>query len=133
MSFSAKLKLDGEEMVVLKLQFKLTQDTDVTGKVTADPMGGWIKLTVESTKSTLLFDWMKGTKTTKDGVITFFQKGAADKKMREFRFSEAYCISYDENFVAYDDNPMEIEIVFSAKKIDLNGSKFNKNWQLSMN
>ena len=129
MSFLAKLEIDGEVSNVLEFQCTLGQDTDKSGKPSADPAGGKIRIVVESTKSTMLFDWMVSNSQTKNGKLTFYRRDAISK-MRELQFKEAYCIRYDELFVAYNTMSMKIEIVISAKEINMNGSQFARNWPL---
>ncbi|MDV6167383.1 type VI secretion system tube protein TssD [Flavobacterium sp. DG1-102-2] len=131
MSFLAKLEIDGESMNVLEFQCTLGQDTDKSGKPAADPAGGKIRVVVESTKSTMLFDWMVSNSQTKNGKLTFYRRDAISK-MRELQFKEAYCIRYDEIFVAYNSMSMKIEIVISAKEINMNGSQFARNWPLKL-
>jgi hypothetical protein len=58
MSFLAKLEIDGETMNVLEFQCTIGQEIDKTGKPSADPTGGNVRMLLESTKSTMLFDWI---------------------------------------------------------------------------
>jgi hypothetical protein len=129
MSFLAQLEIDGETLNVLEFQYVVMQDTDKSGKPSADPQGGDLRIVVESTKSTMLFDWMISSTQTKNGKLTFFRRDAISK-MRELQFSEAYCIKYEEKFVAYNTMSMNIEILVSAKDITMNGSKLARNWPL---
>ena len=129
MSFLAKLEIDGEEMNVLEFQFTIGQEIDKSGKPSADPTGGRFRVVVESTKSTMLFDWMTSNNQTKNGKITFFRRDAVSK-MRELQFNDGYCIGYDEVFLSQSNNPMSVEIVVSAKEVIMNGSKFTRNWPL---
>lgn len=129
MSFLAKLEIDGETMNVLEFNCSIRQEMDKSGKPSADPSGGNIRLLVESTKSTLLFDWMVSHSQIKNGKITFFRRDAISK-MREFEFNEAYCVSYDEIFISDNSTPMQIQFSISAKEISMNGSKFTRSWPL---
>ena len=131
MSFLAKLEIDGEVMNVLEFQCTINQDTDKSGKPSADPVGGKIRVVVESTKSTMLFDWMVSNTQTKNGKLTFYRRDAISK-MRDLQFKEGYCIHYDELFIAYNTMSMRIEIVVSAKEINMNGSQFARNWPLKL-
>jgi len=131
MSFLAKLEIDGEVMNVLEFQCTINQDTDKSGKPSADPVGGKIRVVVESTKSTMLFDWMVSNTQTKNGKLTFYRRDAISK-MRDLQFKDAYCVHYDEMFVAYNTMSMKIEIVISAKEINMNGSQFVRNWPLKL-
>ncbi|MFD2909847.1 type VI secretion system tube protein TssD [Flavobacterium ardleyense] len=129
MSFLAKLEIDGEVMNVLEFQFSVSQDIDKSGKPSADPNGGRFRLVLESTKSTMLFDWMISNNQTKNGKVTFYRRDAVSK-MRELQFNEGYCIGYDEVFLAQSNTSMSVEIVVSAKEVIMNGSKFTRNWPL---
>jgi len=131
MSFLAKLEIDGEVMNVLEFQCTINQDTDKSGKPSADPVGGKIRVVVESTKSTMLFDWMVSNTQTKNGKLTFYRRDAISK-MRDLQFKEGYCIHYDELFIAYNTMSMRIEVVISAKEINMNGSQFARNWPLKL-
>ncbi len=127
MSFLAKFEMDGETMNVLDFRMSMNQKIDLSGKVSANPTGGMIFMKVESTKSTLLFDWMISAVQLKNGTITFFKRDALSQ-MRELKFAEGYCVEYHELFVADTSNPMQIEFVISARQISVNGSNFDKNW-----
>jgi Hemolysin coregulated protein Hcp (TssD) len=127
MSFLAKLELDGETLNVLEFQCSIGQETDKSGKPTADPSGGTIRLIVESTKTTTIFDWMISHSQTKNGKLTFYRRDAISK-MRELEFNEGYCIRYNESFMSNSNSPMQIEFLISAKEIIMNGSKLTMNW-----
>ena len=129
MSFLAKLEIDGETMNVLEFQCTIGQEIDKTGKPSADPSGGNLRMILESTKSSMLFDWMISNSQTKNGKITFFKRDAMSK-MREFQFNEGYCVKYDEFFSSVSNTPMQIEVMISSKEIILNGSKLVRNWPL---
>jgi hypothetical protein len=131
MSFLAKLELDGETLNVLEFHCSIGQETDKSGKPSADPTGGTIRLVVESTKSTTIFDWMISHSQTKNGKLTFYRRDAISK-MRELEFNEGYCIKYDEFFLADSNEPMRIEFYISAKEIIMNGSKLSRNWPLKL-
>jgi Hemolysin coregulated protein Hcp (TssD) len=131
MSFLAKLEIDGEIMTVLEFKCTVEQDTDKSGKPSSDPRGGKIRLVVESTKSTLLFDWAVSHSQLKNGKVTFYRRDATSK-MRELEFSNAYCIAYDELFHANSDKPMQIDFLISAQEIAMNGSKMSMNWPIKI-
>ena len=122
MSFLSKLEIDGETMNVLDFHCKVEQNVDKSRKPSADPSIGDIVIVVESTKSTLLFDWMISNTQTKNGKLTFFRRDAISK-MRELEFNDAYCISYNESFNANTNLSMQIEFSISCKEIIMNGSK----------
>jgi hypothetical protein len=127
MSFLAKLEIDGEAMNVLEFHCSVVQEIDKSGKPSADPFGGNMRIIVESTKSTILFEWMTSPDQTKNGKVTFYKRDAL-AKMRELEFTDGYCIKYDEMFFAESNSPMQIECLISAKEIIMNGSKLSRTW-----
>ena len=131
MSFLAKLTIDHEEMVVLQYRMSMVQDTDHSDRPTADPRGGRIRVLVELTKSTTLFDWMRNPSHVKDGAFVFYRRDGMSE-MRGLKFRKAYCVAYEEAFDADDTLPMRAEITIVAKEIEINGSRFDKNWPVSL-
>lgn len=127
MSFIAKLQVDGEEINVLSYSLHLSQATDTTGKPTAIPQGGTIILSVESTGTTDLFDWMISPTQTKNGTITFYRADSMSK-LKAVEFKTGHCVDYQENFTHNTDIPMQIMITISAKEVKMNESQFKNNW-----
>lgn len=131
MSFLAKFTVDNEKMNVLEYHLGMNQNTDHSGKPSSDPMGGQIKLVVELSKSTLLYEWMASPSQMKDGSVKFFRRDGMSR-LRELEFKKAYCVSYNEMFLANDDAPLCAEILITAKEISINGSSFQKNWPIKI-
>lgn len=127
MSFKATLQLDGKEHTVLDCTFSFSQGIDHSGKPTAKPKGGVITLTIESNSETELFDWMISSSQTKSGTIIFYRRDALSK-MKELKFTDAYCVDYRETFRADGENPMHIQLVLSAKSLALGGSNYQNTW-----
>ena len=129
MSFLAKLKLDNDpdEMNVLHCDFPFSQGTDVTGKPTAIPKGGSIRLILESDGSTHLFDWMIDPIQLKSGIITFYRRDSMSK-LKTLEFTDAYCVCYNEVFDHTGEAPMQTELTVSAREVKLNNSVFKNNW-----
>ncbi len=127
MPFLAKLKIDGDEEInVLHCDYKLTQMTNATGKVTSLPQGGFVNLTIESTKSTDIFDWMVKPTGLKNGEITFYRRDTFSK-LKVLSFSDAYCVGYHEIFDHNGAHPMQVSFTISAKKLKLGDSEFENN------
>lgn len=127
MSFLAKFSTDGEELTVLNCRFHFAQETDRTNRPTSIPMGGVIDLTIESNGSTNLFDWMISSTQTKSGVITFFRRDTMSK-LKTLKFSDAHCVSYEEQYNHASEFPMQITLQLSAKELKLNDSTYKNNW-----
>lgn len=127
MSFIAKLTIDGEELNVLQCGYRFSQTADATGRPSALPQGGLIKLLVESTGSTDLFDWMISATQTKSGTVTFYKRDSMSK-LKVLNFSNAYCIDYHEEYLHSGAMPMQVAITISARQLKLNDSEFKNNW-----
>ena len=127
MSFIAKLKIDEDNMNVLRCGFRFTQNTDTNGRPTSIAHGGIIDLLVESNGGTNLFDWMINATQTKSGAITFYRRDT-QSKLKTLEFTDAYCVDYYETFDHQGDHPMQIQLAISARELKLNDSEFKNNW-----
>lgn len=110
MSFLAKLELDGKTYNVLEFRISLQQPVDNNGKPSMEPQGGTIFLVMESTNETDFFKWMISSTHTKNGEIIFYRRDALSK-MRDLKFTKAYCIGYNEIFTSTSIAPMRVELV----------------------
>jgi hypothetical protein len=127
MSFLAKLSIDGgEEMNVLNCDFRFNQMTNATGKVTSVPSGGYVDFTIESTKETVVFDWMISPTSKKNGKVTFYRRDVMSK-LQSLDFEEAYCVAYHQSYTHQGEHPMQVSFTVSAKKLKLNDSEFINN------
>src|SRR5688572_13820139 len=104
MSFTAKIEIGGLELNVLHCGFRFTQVTDASGKPTSIPQGGSISLVLESSGSTILFDWMINPTEKKSGLVTFYRRDSMSK-MKSLKFEDAHCVDYYESFDHDTDNP----------------------------
>ncbi|MCY1660175.1 type VI secretion system tube protein TssD [Chryseobacterium sp. SL1] len=128
MSFLTKLELDGNVYNVLECGYKFIQPTDGTGKPQGMPQGGEISIRIESTGNTELLGWMLDHNKTKDGKIIFYRRDAMSK-LQELNFEKAYCIEFAEYFNSSNNEPLQIELKFTAKKFDINGATYEKKWR----
>ncbi len=127
MSFKAKLNVGGTEMNVLSCSYDLTQEVDATGRPSSVTRGGRIKLAVESTGGTELFEWMCNNFERKDGTITFYKRDT-DSKQKELAFTEGYLVKYEEKFNAVDNMPMAEAFVISAREIKMGNGEHVNEW-----
>ncbi len=98
MSFLSQMIIEDDTMNVLSCSFSFQQGSDSTGKPSQRPKGGQITVVIESTNKT------------------------------DFKFKEAYCLNYDEDFDAVNDNPLKTRIVISAKEVTVKDTTFINNW-----
>ena len=128
MSFKAKLKVgSGNPLNVLDCHYSLRQETDATGRPSSITRGGQISLTVESTADTTFFEWMTNNWERKDGTITFIKRDTAATQ-KELTFTEAYLISYAENFDSVNEKPLSESFTLSAKSIKVGNGEHINEW-----
>lgn len=126
MSFKATLHIEDQELNVLHCKYEIFQKTDHKGKPSARPKGGTISVLVESDSKAFLFDWATSETQTKSGSITFVKRDTMGK-MKQLHFTDAYCVEFSEEFVAKGGDPMQTELLLSAKEISFGGSSRHKN------
>lgn len=127
MSFTAKFKAAGKEMNVLDCDYNLRQEVDATGRPSSVTRGGRIRMTVESSAETDLFEWMCNNFERKDGTITFF-KADSEGTLKELNFKEGYLIEFEERFDSVGSNPMTINLTISAKEITMGNGTHKNEW-----
>jgi len=127
MSFLAKLQIDGEEFNVIDFNIQFKQEIDTASKPTGNAKGGIIKISIEATQNTNFLFWMLSGDLTKDGKIIFYRRDAMSK-MKELKFTKAFCISYNEQFTSTTVVPMLITIELTAKELIFGDAKFSNKW-----
>lgn len=127
MSFKSKFTVDGNDYVVHHASFSLHQEVDETGRPSSVSRGGLIKVVIESSDDTSLFEWMCDSYMRKDGSITF-NKRDEDAKMKELNFTEAYMVSYEEEFDSVGIGAMKISFELSAREITLGNGTHTNEW-----
>ena len=131
MSFLSKLTIDDESMNVLKCSFSFEQGADNTGRPSQKPRGGQISILIESTNKTDFLEWMISSNMTKSGEIIFYKRDNLSS-LKTVKFSEAYCLSYNEDFDSVSDEPLKTHVVISAKEISIKDTTFKNNWPNKM-
>ena len=128
MSFLAKFSVDNEVLNILHCRYRFNQNVDISNRPTSIPMGGIIDITVESSGSTNLFDWMVSPTQTKNGDIAFFRRDNKDSKLKSLKFFDTHCVNYQEEYTYNGEYPMQITLQLSAKELKLNDSSYKNNW-----
>ncbi|WP_103865875.1 type VI secretion system tube protein TssD [Aquimarina sp. I32.4] len=129
MSFKAVFKVDGEEFNVLNSSYSLHQETDATGRPSTITRGGKVTITVESTGSQKLSDWMFNNFETKDVSIVYFKRDT-EASLKELRMEMTYAVKYTETFDANGKTPMIETITVSAKTISMGNGEHRNDWAL---
>lgn len=127
MSFKTKIKVAGKERNILNVNYAMFQETDATGRPSSISRGGQIEITVEGTGEMDLFEWMTNNFERKDGSIVFLKRDS-DATLKELQFSEAYIVSYKENFDSEGENPLTETFILSARTIKLGTGEHVNEW-----
>lgn len=111
----------------MSCSYSLNQETDDTGRPSSVTRGGRIRLKIESDGDTSFFEWMANNYERRDGSITFF-KVDTEAKLKELTFTEGYMVNYEENFEAFDTQPMTETFTISAREIAMGNSSHSNEW-----
>ncbi len=108
-SFNAKLEIEGKSFIVLRLDYKLFQDTDEAGKPTSKTKTEIIKFIVMASEDETFAGWATDATKQLDGKFVFYDlKGEA--KFKEVAFEQAFCVEYHEHFMPQKFKLKELEI-----------------------
>ena len=123
-----KLEIDGyKEREVLMVTYEFDQATDVEGQMSGIPRGGKIKIRVKAHNDGTpdLLAWMVERNLPKNGVITFMETKTG-KVMKTIKFTNGYCIDFDEK---WEDKKGHFEqIVITCQKIEFESVVFENDW-----
>ena len=123
-----KLEIDGyKEREVLMVTYEFDQATDVEGQMSGIPRGGQIKLRVKALNDGTpdLLAWMVERNLPKNGVVTFMETKTG-KVMKTIKFTNGYCIDFDEKWE--DKKGHFEEIVITCQKIEFESVVFENDW-----
>ena len=123
-----KLEIDGyTEREVLMVTYEFDQATDVEGQMAGIPRGGKITVRVKAHNSGTpdLLAWMTERNLPKNGTITF-NETKTGKVMKTIKFTNGYCVNFDEKWE--DKKGHYEEIVITCKDIEFGSVKFENEW-----
>ena len=123
-----KLEIDGyTEREVLMVTYEFDQATDVEGQMAGIPRGGKITVRVKAHNSGTpdLLAWMTERNLPKNGTITF-NETKTGKVMKTIKFTNGYCVNFDEKWE--DKQGHYEEIVITCKDIEFGSVKFENEW-----
>jgi hypothetical protein len=130
MSFKSLFKVAGKEYVVKRCSYDLNQEVDPTGRPSTITRGGRIRLTVESTGETDLFEWMVNNFERKQGSVVFYKRDSENATLKELKFADGYMVKYEEIFDADNANPMMISFTISAREISCGSGTHVNQWAM---
>ena len=128
MSFKSTLSIDGgKELKLLHCSYTLQRDVDQFGRPSSDVYGGQITCEIEATSDESLFEWVTTSHKLKNGSIKFFKRDE-DAKMKELKWTDGYCIHFNESFDTTGTNPMTVSFTVSARMIEVGSAAFEVEW-----
>ena len=115
-----KIEIDGyKEREVLMVTYEFDQSTDVEGQMAGIPRGGKITVRVKALNDGTpdLLAWM---------IERTFNETKTGKEMKTIKFTNGYCVSFDEKW----EDKMEHyeEIVITCKKIEFGNVAYENDW-----
>ena len=123
-----KIEIDGyKEREVLMVKYDFDQATDVEGQMAGIPRGGKITVRVKAHNDGTpdLLAWMIERNLPKNGTITFLETKTG-KSMKTIKFTNGYCVNFDEKWE--DKQGHYEEIVITCKDIEFGSVKFENEW-----
>ena len=123
-----KLEVDGyKEREVMMVKYEFDQATDVEGQMSGIPRGGKIVIRVKAHNDGTpdLLAWMIERNLPKNGVVTF-QETKTGKVMKTIKFTNGYCVNFEEKWEDKKGHFEEIEI--TCQKIEFESVVFENEW-----
>ena len=122
------MKIDGyKDREVMMVTYEFDQATDVEGQMSGIPRGGKITVRVKALNDGTpeLLAWMIERNLPKNGQIDFLETKPG-KAMKSIKFTNGYCVDFDEKWE--DKQGHYEEIVISCKAIEVGSVKYENDW-----
>ena len=122
------MKIDGyKDREVMMVTYEFDQATDVEGQMSGIPRGGKITVRVKALNDGTpeLLAWMIECNLPKNGQIDFLETKTG-KAMKSIKFTNGYCVDFDEKWE--DKQGHYEEIVISCKAIEVGSVKYENDW-----
>ena len=122
------MKIDGyKDREVMMVTYEFDQATDVEGQMSGIPRGGKIHVRVKALNDGTpeLLAWMIERNLPKNGEIEFLETKTG-KAMKSIKFTNGYCVDFNERWEDKKGHFEEIEI--SCKAIEVGSVKYENDW-----
>lgn len=126
---SAIITIDGiAPREVLNMSYSIYQETDGEGRPTAISRGGMVNIVVKALNdgNKEFFAWACDPYTSKNGKIEFNKRDGTN--MKTLNITDAYLVSWDENYDSVSGMSQQEVFTISAKKIEIGGIFHENNW-----
>ena len=118
---------DFEVREVLMVDYKFSQATDREGQISGIPRGGLVDVRVKALNDGTpdLMAWMVERNLPKNGSVVFLETKTG-KQMKEIKFTDAYCVGFEEKWEDKEGHFEEIEI--TCRTIGFGSVKYENEW-----
>ncbi|WP_461087408.1 type VI secretion system tube protein TssD [Spirosoma gilvum] len=117
------LKIDDMEYILNRVNFYVARKSDKNGRPISE--SAWtVNIHMDTTDESLFTEWMVDPTKKKDVSLKFYEGGDTKK---EWQFAKAYCVGFQENFVA-DAGVMETQLIISGTTVENGNATINNNW-----
>lgn len=127
MAFKADLTVKGTVYKVLHCNYSLRRNTDEKGQPSSFIYGGRIDLTLESGAKTELLELMVDHAQFDATMVV--KKDDQEAKLRDFTFTEAHIVSFEESINAYSSDEMTHHITITANKMKIGDASIDNEWK----
>lgn len=133
MAVNARLNLDKlKDVRVIDFSYNFSRDIDSSGRPSGSVRGGTVQITIESTKSAFLPEWMTTQSgKVKSGEIIINSDENETTSVKKIKFDDSFIVNYGETFSWQGGENMMETFTVSAHKISVEGdgtAEFKNEW-----
>ncbi len=133
MAVNARLNLDKiQDVRVIDFSYNFSRDVDASGRPSGSVRGGTVQITIESTKSAFLPEWMTTQSgKMKSGEIIINSDENETQSIKKIKFDDSFIVNYGETFSWQGGENMMETFTVSAHKISVEGdgtAQFQNEW-----
>ena len=120
----------GDAQKIIKLNYSVSRNTDVSGRVASDPSNALIKVTVEATESSEILETLLNGKYKPTKGEILFNKSHEEGTLIDLKWENGYVIHHEVDYDALNDDNMLISFVVSAEIIDYGTANYKGEWPM---
>lgn len=118
----------GDAQKILKLNYSVSRNTDVSGRVASDPSNALIKVTIEATESSEILETLLNGKYKPTKGEILFNKSHEEGTMITLNWQNGYVIQHEVDYDALNNDNMLITFMISAENIDYGNASYDGFW-----
>ena len=120
----------GDAQKIIKLNYSVSRNTDVSGRVASDPSNALIKVTIEATESSEILETLLNGKYKPTKGEILFNKSHEEGTLIDLKWENGYVIHHEVDYDALNDDNMLISFVVSAEIIDYGTANYTGEWPM---